>query len=129
MAKPDQRVVSHTGILYRVIRVGNVLLPIGGLSAARTSPEARGRGYASAVVASATAFVGVWLWAPFAFVLCPTDARTFYEHLGWRMVNEPIWCARSGRQQPLFGQSAMVLPCQSGAEWPSGPIDLCGAPW
>jgi len=129
MAKPDQRVVSQTGILYRVIRVGDVLLPVGGLSTAVTLPQARGRGYARAVVASATAFVGVWLWARFAVVLCAADATGFYEHLGWRKVNEPISYPRAGGQQPLLNRTAMVLACQGEAEWPSGPIDLCGAPW
>jgi GNAT superfamily N-acetyltransferase len=129
MAKPDQRVVSQTGILYRVIRVGDVLLPVGGLSNVMTLPETRGRGYARAVVASATAFVGVWLWAPFAVVLCAADATGFYERLGWRKVNERVSCKRSGGQQALTNRLAMVLPCQGEAEWPSGPIDLCGAPW
>src|SRR5947209_5232983 len=62
MAKPDQFVVSHTGILYRVIRVGDVRIPVGGLSLVTTLAEDRGCGHARAVVASATAFVGVWLW-------------------------------------------------------------------
>jgi GNAT superfamily N-acetyltransferase len=129
MAKPDQRVVSQIGILYRVIRVGNTRLPVAGLSAVTTLAEARGRGYARAVVASATAFAGVWLWAPFALVLCAADACSFYERLGWRNLNEPIWCERSGRQQQLFDRAAMVLPCQGEAECPTGRIDLCGAPW
>jgi GNAT superfamily N-acetyltransferase len=129
MAKPDQRVVSQTGILYRVIRVGDVLLPVGGLSSVMTLPGERGRGYARAVVASATAFVGVWLWASFAMVLCTADATHFYERLGWRKVNERISCERSGGQQALTNRLAMVIPCQGEAEWPSGPIDLCGAPW
>src|SRR5579859_5728689 len=74
LAEPDQHVVSHMGILYRVIRVGDVMVPVGALSTVTTVAAARGRGYARAVVASATAFVGVWLWAPFAMVLCAADA-------------------------------------------------------
>ena len=129
MAKPDNCVVSQTGILYRVIRVGDVLIPIGGFSPVRTSPEARGRGYARAVVASATAFVGVWLWAPFAVVLCTVDGASFYEHLGWRKVNELISYNGPGGQHVLTDRVAMVLACQGETDWPSGPIDLCGAPW
>ena len=129
MAKPDQSVVSQTGILYRVIRVGDVLVPVGGLSTVMTLAEARGRGYGRAVLASAMAFVGVWLWAPFALVLCAADASGFYEHLGWRTVNEPVSCSGFGGQQALTDRLAMVLPCQGQAEWPGGPIDLCGAPW
>lgn len=129
MAKPDNSVVSQTGILYRVIRVGDVLMPIGGLSSVMTLAEVRGRGHARAVVASATAFVGMWLWAPFALVLCAADATTFYEHLGWRRINEPISCNGAGGQHVLTGRVAMVMACQGDTDWPSGPIDLCGAPW
>jgi GNAT acetyltransferase-like protein len=129
MAKPGHSVVSQTGILYRVIRVGDVLVPVGGLSPVMTSADARGRGYARAVVASATAFVGLWLWAPFALVLCAADATGFYEHLGWRKVNEPLSCDGPVSQRVLTDHIAMVLPCQEEAEWPSGPIDLCGPPW
>ena len=125
LAKPDQRVVAHTGILYRVIRVGDVWVPVGGLSNVMTLPEARGRGYARAVVSSAAAFVGVWLWAPFAVVLCAPECAAFYQALGWRETNAPISC----EQQALLNRVAMVLPCQGEADWPSGPIDLCGAPW
>lgn len=129
MAKSDQRVVSQAGILYRVICVGGVLLPVGGLSNVMTLPEARGRGYARAVVASAIAFVGVWLWAPFAMVLCAAASTGFYERLGWRKVDQGIVYERSGGQQALTNQLAMIQPCQGEAEWPVGPIDLCGAPW
>ena len=125
LAKPDQRVVTHTGILYRVIRVGDVRVPVGGLSKVMTLPEARGRGYARAVVSSAAAFVGVWLWAPFAVVLCAPECAPFYQALGWRETNAPISC----EQQALLNRVAMVLPCQGEADWPGGPIDLCGPPW
>jgi nodulation protein A (NodA) len=129
MAKPDQHVISQTGILYRVIRVGDVRIPVGGLSLVITSAELRGRGYARAVVASATAFVGICLWAPFALVLCTADATSFYEHLGWRKIDERISYNEPGGQQVLTNRVAMVLACQGETDWPSGPIDLCGAPW
>jgi GNAT superfamily N-acetyltransferase len=129
LAKSDQRVVTHAGILYRVIRVGDVRVPVGGLSRVMTLPEARGRGYARAVVASAAAFVGMWLWAPFALVLCAPECTAFYQALGWRTTNAPIACEQSGRQPALLNRVAMVLPCQGDAAWPAGPIDLCGPRW
>src|SRR5919198_1684591 len=112
MAKLDQGVVTHTGILYRVIQVGDLRVPVGGLSGVMTLPDWRGRGYARAVVASAAAFVGVWLWAPFAVVLCSLECTAFYESLGWRKANAPISCEQPGGRQELVNRVAMVLPCQ-----------------
>src|SRR5919202_2713539 len=91
MARADQRVVTHAGILYRVIQVGDLRVPVGGISGVMTLADWRGRGYARAVVASATAFVGMWLWAPFALIICPPQASAFYERLGWRNADAAIW--------------------------------------
>jgi hypothetical protein len=55
--------------------------------------------------------------------------KGFYEMLGWRVAEAPIWCERPGGRARLPGEVVVFLPCQGDAEWPSGPIDLCGAPW
>jgi FR47-like protein len=106
-----------------------VRIPVGGLNLVVTLAEARGRGYARTVVASATAFVGIWLSAPFALVLCTADATSFYGHLGWRKIDERISYNGPGGQLVLTHRVAMVVACQGEADWPSAPIDLCGAPW
>lgn len=129
MVKADQRVVTHAGILYRVIQVGDLRVPVGGISGVTTLGEWRGRGYARAVLANAAAFTAVWLWAPFALVLCPPEDSAFYAKLGWRIAEAPIWCEHAGGRARLADQLAVSLPCQGEVEWPSGPIDLCGAPW
>lgn len=129
LVKADQHVVAHTGILYRVIQVDDVRVPVGGLSTVMTLHGWRGRGFARAVIAKATAFVAVWLWAPFAVVICPRAHTGFYEALGWRVAEAPIWCEQPGGRVNLQGEVAMFLECQGDATWPRGPIDLCGVPW
>ena len=121
MVKVDQRVVTHAGMLYRVIQVGDTRVPVGGLSTVMTLPESRGHGYARAVLAKAAAFVGVWLWAPFAVVLCPRGETGFYKHLGWRVAaNAPVWCDQPGGRVQLTEEVAVYLSCQGDAAWPHG---------
>jgi len=129
IAKADEQVVSSAGILYRVIQVGDLRVAVGGMSGVMTLPEWRGRGYARAVVASVAAFVGVMLWAPFVLAICPPQSAAFYERIGWRTVDAPIWCEQPTGRRQLVHLVAVVLPSQGAAVWPSGPIDLCGAPW
>ena len=129
LIKADQRVVAHVGIMYRVIQIGDLRVPVGGIAGVMTLPGWRQRGYARAALAKATAFVGTQLWAPFAVVICPTDDTGFYEHIGWRVAEEAIWSDQPYGRLKLEGEVVVFVPCQGDADWPSGPIDLCGAPW
>jgi GNAT superfamily N-acetyltransferase len=129
LVKADQRVVAHAGIVYRVIQIGDLRVPVGGIAGVMTLPGWRQRGYARAALAKATAFVGMQLWAPFAVVICPKEDTGFYEHIGWRVAAEATWCDQPGGHVQLENEVVLFVPCQGDADWPSGPIDLCGAPW
>jgi GNAT superfamily N-acetyltransferase len=129
LVKADGHVVAHAGIVYRVIQVGNLRVPVGGIGGVMTLNDWRGRGYARAVVAKATAFVGTQLWAPFALVICPVEDTAFYEHLGWVVAKAPIECEQPNGRVILKREVALSLACQGDAEWPGGPIDLGGTPW
>jgi GNAT superfamily N-acetyltransferase len=129
LVKADQHVVSHAGIIYRVIQVGQVRVPVGGIGGVMTMPEWRSRGYARAVLAAATAFVATQLWAPFVVVLSPRADAAFYEHLGWSVAEAPVWCEQPGGRVALIGEVALFKACHGEAEWPTGPIDLAGTPW
>lgn len=129
LVKADGRVVAHAGIVYRVIQVGNVRVPVGGICGVMTLDDWRDRGYARALLAKATAFVGMQLWAPFAIVICPREDTAFYQHLGWHVAEAPILCDQGTDRVTLKGEVAVFLPCQGQAEWPTGQIDLLGEPW
>jgi GNAT superfamily N-acetyltransferase len=129
LIKSGQRVVAHAGIVYRVIEVGKLRVPVAGIGGVMTLPDWRRRGYARALLANATAFAGVQLWAPFAMVICPKEDSGFYEHLGWHVADGPIWCEQPVGRIRLQNELALSLACQGDAEWPSGPIDLRGTPW
>jgi aminoglycoside 2'-N-acetyltransferase I len=94
-----------------------------------TLTDCRKRGYASAALATATVFIGMQLWAPFAVVICPSEDTAFYEHMGWHRAHAPIWCEQPGGHVQLTNEVALFIACQGEAEWPSGSIDLLGVPW
>jgi GNAT superfamily N-acetyltransferase len=129
MIKADQRVVGHAGILYRVVLVDGQRVAVGGIGSVMTLPAWRGRGYARAALTKAQAFIAMWLWAPFALVICPRAEAAFYRRVGWQIVDVPITCAQPGGPVTLSNEVVAFLPCQGDTRWPSGPIDLCGAPW
>lgn len=127
--KVDGQVAAHAGVVYRVIKVGNLRVPVGGICGVMTLNDWRGKGYARAALAKAIAFVALQLWAPFAVVICPMEDTAFYEHLGWDVAAAPIQCQQPNGPVTLEREVALTLACQGDAEWPSGSIDLCGAPW
>lgn len=129
LIKSDQRVVAHAGIIYRVIQVGQLRVPVAGIAGVMTLPDWRRRGYARAMLANATAFAALQLWAPFALVICPKEESAFYQHLGWQIAEAPIFCEQPGGQVWLEREVAVYLACQGDVEWPSGSIDLGGTPW
>ncbi len=129
LIKSDQRVVAHAGIIYRVIQVGQLRVPVAGIAGVMTLPDWRRRGYARALLANATAFAALQLWAPFALVICPKEESAFYQHLGWQIAEAPIFCEQPGGQVWLEREVAVYLACQGDVEWPSGSIDLGGTPW
>ena len=129
IVKVDRHVVTHVGVLYRVIHVGETRLAVGGFTQVMTLDDWRGRGYARASLDSASEFVRVWLAAPFALVICPTAAAAFYQRSGWEVHDAPITAEQAGQSTIMHDQVAATLACQSGAVWPTGPIDLGGAPW
>ena len=129
MVKQDARVVTHVGIVYRVIRVGSIRVAVGGIGGVMTLAEWRGRGYSRAALAAATAFVGAQLWAPFALTICPREDVGFYDHLGWSVAEAGIECEQPDGKVMLKDEVAVFLPCQGQAAWPTGTIDLLGLPW
>ena len=129
LVKVDRHVVTHMGVLYRVIRIGETRMAVGGFTQVMTRDDWRGRGYARASLESAGDFVRVWLAAPFALAICPAVDAAYYQRVGWQVHDAPITAEQAGQITTMHDQVAATLVCQPGAVWPSGPIHLCGAPW
>lgn len=124
----DDDVIAHAGIVSRSVAVDGQAIAVGGISGVWTTANHRGRGVGQAVVTVAAAFIREHLGAAFALLLCRPELEPFYERLAWRRVHGPAVFEQPG-QRVTWPLSVMVLPCEAGAEWPPGTIDLRGLPW
>ncbi len=128
LVKADGHVVSHAGILLRMVRVGDQPVMVAGVGDVMTQPAYRRRGYASAAVAKATSFAATMLAVPFALRLCPAGTRPPSNPLAWQIVDDGIFCEQAGQMVPLAGETLMVLALGA-QDWPTGWVDLGGEPW
>jgi GNAT superfamily N-acetyltransferase len=128
MVWEDGRLVSHVGVLERTIRVGGEPLHVAGVYSVMTRPADRGRGYASAALERAAAFMRDELGrAGHGLLLCIDERLPFYRRLGWERLSDPVLFEQPGGR--LVNEiNTMVLPLR-GRSWPGGAVDLCGLPW
>ena len=134
-AKPDwhvlvwvgDQVVSCLKVIERTGTVGGHPVKMAGVGDVVTPPPLRRRGYASAAVKAASAFICEKLDAEFGVLMCEEHLVHFYARYGWQRVPEPLQFDEPWGKV-TSPEVTMVLPCR-GQEWPDGPIDLCGLPW
>lgn len=119
--------VSHVGILERVVRVGGQPVRVAGLYTVMTAPEWRGKGLASDALRAAADFMRASLEAEFGLLLCPDARLPFYRALGWRPVEASVVFDQPAGKT-VSALNAMYLPLRE-AEWPAGTLDFCGPPW
>lgn len=119
--------VSRVGIVKRVVSVADEIVVVGGVSGVVTRPDYRTRGYASRLMKSSEKFMRDELPADFGLLTCRENLRPFYTRLGYRVVSGPTTYAQPGGSMTCKGLT-MVIELGR-AQWPEGPIDLCGFPW
>lgn len=125
-AHTNDRLVSIAGVVDRAGAVGGVPTHLGLLGAVFTVPEARGRGFASDVIRSATRLMTDELGCQFGVLICVDGLVPFYERLGWKRVSNAMRFERFGRTGYAQG-NVMVYEC-AGQPLPGGTIDLLGLP-
>lgn len=81
----DGRIVSHAAVVERDIHVGGRLLRTGYVEAVGTLPAEHGRGYGTAVMRQANA----WILANFELGALGTGSHGFYTRLGWQTWRGP----------------------------------------
>jgi len=119
--------ITQLGVLQRTITVNQNPLLIAGVSFLITEPQYRGRGYATAIMSEAIAFIEHKLSLPFGLLTCKPQLASFYVRMGWKAIAEPnVFVQPTGNRS--CGGVIMVNEC-GGSPWPEGKIDLCGLPW
>lgn len=119
------RWLGNAAVLTRTIQTARGPLRVLGLMDVATLPETRGQGLGVMLVRAAWAAVDDGQVA--ACLLKTSEARSFYEKLGARVIDNPLVnaTAEAGVDREPFGVSdAMIYP--AGADWPEGEIDLRG---
>jgi len=120
-------IASHVEILERTVSVGSRPMRLGGIGGVATRSSWRKRGLAEAAMRAAQAYLRDTLKVEFALLVCGVALIPYYERLGWKRVEVPMWIEQpAGRVK--FKGPIMILPvCRQ--DWPEGEIDLKGKPW
>ena len=119
--------IGSVRMLERVITAGDVPVRVGGITSGVTEPAYRCQGVARKLVADAAGFLRDDRHLPFALLTCNRRLRPLYDKLGWRIVQGPTTYAQPDGPRTCPGLT-MIYRCGS-ADWPKGPIDMCGLPW
>jgi predicted acetyltransferase len=127
MVWEDEELVSNVHIIDRVIQVDACAVRVGGIGNISTKVEWRKRGYASAALKAATAFLADPLKVDFGLMTATEAVKPIYEKKGWKMVAASLQMDQPDGKT-AFNYPVLVLPVMA-RDWPPGPIDLCGLPW
>lgn len=131
LAEAGGRLVGHVGWGRRTIGVGGADVVVAGVGGVLVSPAGRGLGLGGRLMAGAAATMRDAGDVEFGYLGCREEVVPFYLSCGWRRVRaaERYVDRVTGttREDPP-GAPLLVLPLGDRA-WPSGPVDLRGAPW
>jgi GNAT superfamily N-acetyltransferase len=127
LARRDGELVGMVTALERTVTVAGHPIRIAGIGNVITATPWRKRGIATALMQRAQAFSFDELGASFGMLLCESHLISFYERVGWQLVEGPLVFDQPAGKV-TWKDRAMVLP-RSGEAWPGGVIDLCGLPF
>lgn len=119
------RWLGNAGAITRVIGTANGPRTVVGLLDVATRPETRGQGLGVKLVRAAWSAVDAGQYP--ACLLKTSGARTFYEKIGARVIDNPLVNTTADGEpdrQPFGDSFAMIYPAE--ADWPDGEIDLQG---
>jgi aminoglycoside 2'-N-acetyltransferase I len=129
----DGLLVSGLWITERTILADGQPTRIAGIRGVRTDPAYRRRGYAAAGMRSAQDFIWRELRPNLAMLHSSVMAVPFYESLGWRAIDGPVYCDQPAGKlnvtEKLPQNPIMVLLPAGRQDLPHGPVDLCGLPF
>ena len=122
----DQKAVCHAGVFFRDGLLDGAPVRLCGIGGVMTSPSARKKGCAGAVMTRAAQLMeeeGI----DFGLLFCERHNLELYGNLGWRIFSGAVHCVQPSGPMTFDLMPTMILPVRMTPD--SGKIDLCGLPW
>jgi GNAT superfamily N-acetyltransferase len=123
------RVTAHAGIVQRTITVGGSPLRVAGVQNVCVLPECRGQGLSGRVLQAAMD-EACGRGFDCGLLFCVPALGPLYVGGGWQALGpREIVRIEEGRRLPLPGENVALFYPLRVAQFPAGPIDLCGNDW
>ena len=123
----DGLAIAHVGVLQHDVRTENSTVRLAGLGGVITVAEARGQGYATALIRHAVEDALEVFGADAVLLFCLPGLVPFYRRQGFQLVTTKVLV-----EQPV-GQLSAPLPVMvrsfHNRPWPQGPVTLGSLPW
>jgi predicted N-acetyltransferase YhbS len=126
MARANDKLICHVGVLDRTISVGGKPVRIGGIGFVSTAPEWRGLGLAGEAMRRSMALMRD-LQMEFGLLFTGDTLPEFYGALGWKSIAAPTSYTWPEGRISQDGDT-MIWPT-AGQLWPDGEVDVNGLPW
>lgn len=123
----EGELVSYVGIVVRAGTLDGAPVRIGGVGSVKTHPRAEGRGYASAGLRRAAAFLAEHN-VDFSLLVCRDELLPFYGRRGWLAFDGRLMVEQPAGRTLFTVNRPMVAPGRRPAPR-EGVIDLLGLPW
>jgi aminoglycoside 2'-N-acetyltransferase I len=123
----DHRIVAHVAITERTCLVNRQPVKVGGIGGVGTHPDWRKQGLASLAMQKTADFLVHQLKADFGVLFCANEMVPYYQRLGWRMIDSPVYFEEEGEKM-LCDCPVMYLPGTQ-PYWPWGEVEIGGRLW
>jgi aminoglycoside 2'-N-acetyltransferase I len=125
--------IAHVGFQVRVIDVGGDVVAVAGTGGVLVDESRRGTGLGRQAMQHAQQAMRDESAVEFGYLGCREQVVPFYQSTGWhRIYATERHASRLDLQAVVTstGSPLLIHPVRNGtAEWPTGDIDLRGAPW
>jgi aminoglycoside 2'-N-acetyltransferase I len=116
----DGAIVSHASVVERELHIADRPIRTGYVEAVGTMPDRQRRGYGSAVMRAATAYIR----SAFDLGALGTGEHAFYERLGWQTWRGPSFVRTPDGPRPTVSEDGFILVLLT----PTSPdVDLGGS--
>jgi aminoglycoside 2'-N-acetyltransferase I len=127
LVRMNDRIVSHVAITERICLVDGQPVKVGGIGGVGTHPEWRKQGLASLAMRKTADFLVKTLKVDFGVLFCANELVPYYQRLGWRTIDSPVFFGEEGEKMPC-DCPVMYLPGTK-PYWPWGEVNIRGRLW